>query len=57
MFDLDNSEPLLKKKPPSNDTPVHMSSFGSKQQCGSSFSKINVKSNAFIYLQFKFKTI
>ncbi|XP_016657803.1 uncharacterized protein LOC100573507 isoform X1 [Acyrthosiphon pisum] len=40
-----NSEPLLKKKPPSNDTPVHMSSFGSKQQCGSSFSKINVKNN------------
>ncbi|XP_060872830.1 uncharacterized protein LOC132946777 isoform X2 [Metopolophium dirhodum] len=41
-----NSEPLLKKKPLSKDTPaLHMSSFGSKQQCGSSFSKINVKNN------------
>ncbi|CAI6364179.1 unnamed protein product [Macrosiphum euphorbiae] len=40
-----NSEPLLKKKPPSKDTPAHMRSSGSQQQCGSSFSKINVKNN------------
>jgi len=49
MFDLDNSEPLLKKKPLFKDIPANLSSFGNKQQCGSSFSKITVKSNEFIY--------
>ncbi|KAL5241559.1 hypothetical protein ACI65C_008969 [Semiaphis heraclei] len=40
-----NSEPLLKKKPLFKDIPANLSSFGNKQQCGSSFSKITVKNN------------
>lgn len=48
MFYLDNSEPLSKKKPPHKDPPSNLSLFDNKQ-CGSSFSKINAKSNLFIY--------
>lgn len=49
MFDLDKSEPLLKKKSLCKDIPANFSSFGNKQQCGSSFSKITAKSNELIY--------